>query len=52
VRLLAQRAQEERTGIAPSLPTAETQAAMEPSLDAYGSDSGSASEGDESEEGC
>jgi SNW domain-containing protein 1 len=50
LRLLAQRAREERAGIAPSRPTAETQAAIKSSLDAYGSDSGSASEGDDSEE--
>jgi SNW domain-containing protein 1 len=50
LRLLAQRAREERAGIAPSRPAAETQAAMKSSLAAYGSDSGSASEGDESEE--
>ena len=50
LRLLAQRAREERAGIAPSRPTAETQAAMKSSLDAYGSESGSASEGDDSEE--
>jgi SNW domain-containing protein 1 len=50
LRLLAQRAQEERAGIALSRPTAETQAATKSSLDAYGSDSGSALEGDDSEE--
>jgi SNW domain-containing protein 1 len=50
LRLLAQRAREERAGIAPSRPTAETQAAMKSSLGAYGSDSGSASEGDDLEE--
>ena len=50
LRLLAQRAREERAGIAPSRPTAETQAAMKSSLGAYGSDSGSASGGDDSEE--
>jgi SNW domain-containing protein 1 len=50
LRLLAQRAREERAGIAPSRPTAETQAAMKSSLDAYGSDSGSASGGEEEEE--
>jgi len=50
LRLLAQRAREERAGIAPSRPTAETQAAIKSSLDAYGSDSGSASEGDDDEE--
>ena len=48
LRLLAQRAREERAGIAPSRPAAETQAAMKSSLAAYGSDSGSSS-GDESE---
>jgi len=50
LRLLAQRAREERAGIAPSRPTVETQAAMKSTLDAYGSDSGSASGGDKSEE--
>ncbi|KAI9460028.1 pre-mRNA-processing protein 45 [Russula earlei] len=50
LRLLAQRAREERAGIAPSRPAAETQAAMRTSLAAYGSGSGSASEGDDSEE--
>jgi SNW domain-containing protein 1 len=43
LRLLAQRAREERAGIAPSRPTAETQATMKSSLAAYGSDSGSSS---------
>ncbi|KAI0314651.1 pre-mRNA-processing protein 45 [Amylostereum chailletii] len=43
LRLLAQRAREERSGIAPR-PAAETQAAMKSSLAAYGSDSGSDSE--------
>ncbi|KAH9981435.1 SKIP/SNW domain-containing protein [Lactifluus volemus] len=50
LRLLAQRAREERAGIAPSRPTAETQAAMKSSLAAYGSDSGSASDGSEGED--
>ena len=50
LRLLAQRAREERAGIAPTRPSAETSGAMKSSLAAYGSDSGSASEGDESEE--
>ena len=50
LRLLAQRAREERAGIAPPRPSAETAGAMKSSLAAYGSDSGSASEGDESEE--
>jgi SNW domain-containing protein 1 len=49
LRLLAQRAREERAGIAPSRPAAETQATMKSSLAAYGSDSGNSS-GDESEE--
>jgi SNW domain-containing protein 1 len=50
LRLLAQRAREERAGIAPPRPSAETTGAMKSSLAAYGSDSGSASEGEESEE--
>ena len=50
LRLLAQRAREERSGVAPSRPSTETQGAMKSSLAAYGSDSGSASEGDASEE--
>lgn len=50
LRLLAQRAREERAGIAPPRPSAETAGAMKSSLAAYGSDSGSASEGDDSEE--
>jgi SNW domain-containing protein 1 len=50
LRLLAQRAREERVGIASPRPSAETTGAMKSSLAAYGSDSGSASEGDESEE--
>ena len=49
LRLLAQRAREERAGIAPPRPSAETAGAMKSSLAAYGSDSGSDSEGDESE---
>ncbi len=43
LRLLAQRAREERGGIAPK-PTAQSQAALKSSLAAYGSDSGSDSE--------
>jgi SNW domain-containing protein 1 len=46
---LAQRAREERVGIAPSRPAAETQATMKSSLAADGGDSGSSS-GDGSEE--
>lgn len=44
LRQMAQRAREERSGIAPSRPTVESQAAMKSSLAAYGSDSGSDSE--------
>jgi len=47
LRLLAQRAREERGGIA-SKPTVQSQAALKSSLAAYGSDSGSDSESDES----
>ncbi|KAH6918428.1 pre-mRNA-processing protein 45 [Coprinopsis sp. MPI-PUGE-AT-0042] len=43
LRLLAQRAREERSGIV-SKPTAQSQAAMKSSLAAYGSDSGSDAE--------
>ncbi|KAF8651492.1 hypothetical protein AX16_004790 [Volvariella volvacea WC 439] len=43
LRMLAQRAREERGGIAPK-PSAQTQAAMQSSLANYGSDSGSDSE--------
>ncbi|TFK42445.1 SKIP/SNW domain-containing protein [Crucibulum laeve] len=43
LRLLAQRAREERSGVVPK-PTAQTEAAMKSSLAAYGSDSGSESE--------
>ena len=50
LRLLAQRAREERAGIAPSRPAPETQAAMKSSLAAYGSDSGSSSGGESEEE--
>ncbi|KAH9048547.1 SKIP/SNW domain-containing protein [Lactarius hengduanensis] len=50
LRLLAQRAREERAGIAPPRPSAETLGAMKSSLAAYGSDSGSESEGHKSEE--
>lgn len=49
LRMLAQRAREERGGIAPK-PTAQTQAAMKSNLAEYGSDSGSASEADEASE--
>jgi hypothetical protein len=49
LRMLAQRAREERAGIAPK-PTAESRAAMKSSLAAYGSDSGSGSESEGSEE--
>ena len=42
LRLLAQRAREERGGIAPK-PTAQSQAALKSSLAAYGSDDGSGS---------
>ncbi|THH16156.1 hypothetical protein EW146_g4441 [Bondarzewia mesenterica] len=49
LRLLAQRAREERAGIAPSRPTAEGQAAMKSSLAVYGSAS-EASEEEEEEE--
>jgi SNW domain-containing protein 1 len=48
--LLAQCACEEHAGITPSRPMAGTQAAMKSSLGAYGSDSGSASGGNELEE--
>lgn len=48
LRLLAQRAREERGGLAPPKPTAESRAAMKSTLAAYGSDSGSGS-GDESD---
>jgi len=50
LRMLAQRAREERAGVAPSRPTAESQAAIKSSLAAYGSDSGSGSEAEEDEE--
>ena len=53
LRLLAQRAREERAGIAPraeSKPTAERTAAMQSSLGAYGSGSESDSEPSEDEE--
>jgi SNW domain-containing protein 1 len=49
LRMLAQRAREERGGIAPK-PTAQTQAAMKSTLAEYGSDSGSESEGSEEDE--
>ncbi|KAF8228504.1 pre-mRNA-processing protein 45 [Tricholoma matsutake] len=49
LRMLAQRAREERGGVAPK-PTAQTQAAMKSTLADYGSDSGSASESEGSEE--
>ena len=54
LRMLAQRAREERAGIstvrAETKPSAERAAAMQSSLGAYGSDSGSESEGDEEDE--
>lgn len=53
LRLLAQRAREERAGIAPRVeakPSAERTAAMQASLGAYGSDSESDSEPSEDEE--
>lgn len=50
LRMLAQRAREERGGVAPSKPTAQSQAAMKSTLAEYGSDSGSESGGDESED--
>lgn len=53
LRLLAQRAREERSGIAPrptAAQAAQSQAAMKSSLAAYGSDSGSGSEGEASGE--
>lgn len=49
LRLLAQRAREERGGIAPK-PTAQTAAAMKSSLAAYGSDSESDKESDAASE--
>lgn len=52
LRLLAQRAREERSGIAPrpsAAQTAQSQVAMQSSLAAYGSDSGSGSENEEEE---
>ncbi|TFK54639.1 hypothetical protein OE88DRAFT_1716824 [Heliocybe sulcata] len=51
LRLLAQRAREERSGIAPrpSAPAAQSQAAMKSGLADYGSDSGSESEGGRAE---
>ncbi|KAF7986563.1 hypothetical protein HWV62_26306 [Athelia sp. TMB] len=50
LRLLAQRAREERGGLAPSKPTAESRAAMKSTLADYGSDSGSGSDaGEESD---
>ena len=49
LRMLAQRAREERSGIAPK-PSAQSQAAMKSSLAHYGSDSESASEGEDSAE--
>ena len=45
LRMLAQRAREERSGI-PARPTAEGKAAMTGALAGYGSDSESGSEGD------
>lgn len=54
LRLLAQRAREERAGVAPSRPTVEGQAAMKTTLAAYGSDSesGSEADADKDEEGA
>lgn len=49
LRMLAQRAREERGGIAPK-PTAQSQAAMKSTLADYGSDSGSDAESDEGSE--
>ncbi|KAG6833678.1 mRNA splicing protein [Tephrocybe sp. NHM501043] len=49
LRMLAQRAREERGGIAPK-PTVASQAAMKSTLADYGSDSGSGSESEGSEE--
>lgn len=49
LRLLAQRAREERGGVAPK-PTAQSQAAMKSSLAAYGSDSDSDNESEASED--
>ncbi|KAF8623542.1 hypothetical protein AX15_006318 [Amanita polypyramis BW_CC] len=49
LRMMAQRAREERSGIAPK-PSAQSQAAMKSSLAEYGSDEGSASEGEDSAE--
>ena len=49
LRMLAQRAREERGGVVPK-PTAQSQAAMKSTLADYGSDSGSGSESDGSEE--
>lgn len=49
LRLLAQRAREERGGLAPK-PTAQSQAALKSSLAAYGSDSESGAESDEDSE--
>ncbi|KAG6851270.1 mRNA splicing protein [Arthromyces matolae] len=49
LRMLAQRAREERGGVAPK-PTAASQAAMKSTLASYGSDSGSGSESEGSEE--
>ncbi|KII88154.1 hypothetical protein PLICRDRAFT_41291 [Plicaturopsis crispa FD-325 SS-3] len=51
LRLLAQRAREERGGIAPAKPTAATQAAMKSTLAAYGSDSGSGSGSEDEDAG-
>ncbi|KAM6500405.1 pre-mRNA-processing protein 45 [Amanita muscaria] len=49
LRMLAQRAREERSGVAPK-PSGQSQAAMKASLAEYGSESGSASEGADSGE--
>ena len=50
LRMLAQRAREERGGAAPSKRIAQNQAAMKSTLAGYGSDSGGESGGDESED--
>lgn len=50
LRMLAQRAREERGGAAPSKRAAQNQAAMKSTLAGYGSGSGSESGGDESED--
>ncbi|KAL0946543.1 hypothetical protein HGRIS_012749 [Hohenbuehelia grisea] len=50
LRMLAQRAREERGGIAPPKPTAESRAAMSSKLADYGSDSDGSDSGAESED--